>query len=257
MKKNKIDNFSLRVGDRGIAKMSVSFAAVIVSLFLASCASIQESPKYQFSEGVYTAKLNGERRGSVYVNIEEDSLIVVPVVSQKDNVLLDTTKSSILSIAEEVRSSPRRPYTFSKPSFDLDVLTIPFKYRPSTKGFPRQLNTAFQGALYLGLRKDKFRISYKKTPLGNYKRSFNHFGYSAGFFTGLGASTVNEFVTRNQVAYEYEGVVFLNGFAAIVSINNYTVGLTVGIDKLLDRNHHNWIYHNKPWIGLAFGLNLN
>ncbi|MDX5480835.1 MAG: hypothetical protein LPK07_04055, partial [Hymenobacteraceae bacterium] len=66
-----------------------------------------------------------------------------------------------------------------------------------------------------------------------------------------------EFVTQGAIGYEYEGMVWLNGIAGIVGVNNITLGLAVGLDHLFDRNRHDWIYQHKPWIGLAFGLNLN
>lgn len=47
------------------------------------------------------------------------------------------------------------------------------------------------------------------------------------------------------------------GIAGIVAINGFTVGLTFGFDKLLDKNRTVWIYEEKPWFGLAVGLNLN
>ncbi|GAB3813836.1 hypothetical protein GCM10028895_06320 [Pontibacter rugosus] len=57
--------------------------------------------------------------------------------------------------------------------------------------------------------------------------------------------------------YEYEGVVLLKGVAGIIGINNFSLGLTIGIDHLFDKNRDDWIYQHKPWVGLAFGLNLN
>jgi hypothetical protein len=64
-------------------------------------------------------------------------------------------------------------------------------------------------------------------------------------------------VTQDQIAYEYDGVIWTKGIAAVMAVNNFTVGLAVGADWLLDRNRRFWIYQNRPWVGLAFGLNLN
>lgn len=233
--------------------------AVSALLLSAGCTSLQESSKYQFAEGVYRAKVSGAPSAKVYVDKAEETLLLYPARDYRRGqpVLLDTATKIALAIPEELDSDPGHAYIFSKPSFDLDVLTIPFKYRPGTAGIPNQLNTTFQGALFVGARRDVFRYQYKATPVGNYRRFFNHFGYSLGLFSGIGATTVNEVVTGGTVGYEYEGVVLLNGVAGIIGINNFTVGLALGFDHLLDKNRQDWVYQRKPWLGLAFGLNLN
>ncbi|MEJ7681528.1 MAG: hypothetical protein WKG06_27495 [Segetibacter sp.] len=48
-----------------------------------------------------------------------------------------------------------------------------------------------------------------------------------------------------------------NGLAAIVGINNLSVGFLLGTDYLLDKNKRFWIYQGKPWLGLSVGLNIN
>lgn len=63
--------------------------------------------------------------------------------------------------------------------------------------------------------------------------------------------------TFNKISQEYDGVVWNKGLAGILAINNFTVGLSLGIDNLLDKNKKVWIYESKPWVGIAFGLNLN
>ncbi|GAB3527074.1 hypothetical protein GCM10027443_03070 [Pontibacter brevis] len=194
----------------------------------------------------------------MYVDpLQEDSLMLYPVRPSAQGPVLDSLNKVVLNTAFETDEPLTEHYSFATPSFDIDLLSIPFKYRPGTSGFPKQLNTSIQAALYLGLRNDYFRMGYNRTPIGNYKRHFNHFGFSIGLFSGLGSTVMNESVTLGQVAYEYEGVVLVNGIAGIVGINNFTLGLAVGVDHLLDENRQEWIYQRKPWVGLAFGLNLN
>lgn len=238
-------------------RAGVTVCALFQISFLSSCSSLQESPKYSFSEGIYKTKIEGTRAGKVYVDIFTDSLVLYPASLANGTVTLDTLHKTAIAIPAERKEGLTKPFLFSRYSFDLDVLTIPFKFRPPVAGIPPQLNTAFQGALYVGARGDVFRLNYKKSPAHNYRRSTNHFGYSFGLFSGLGSSVVNETVTNDQVEYEYDGVVFLNGVAGIVGVNNFTVGLAIGFDHLLDRNRAYWIYQKKPWLGLALGLNLN
>ena len=68
---------------------------------------------------------------------------------------------------------------------------------------------------------------------------------------------MNPWVTNNRIAIEYDGVVWTKGVTGIIGLNNFTTGLAVGWDHLLDRNMAYWIYQGKPWIGFVFGLNLN
>lgn len=232
---------------------------LLFSLLATGCSTLQESSKYQFSEGFYRVRLNDASTKRMYVDYqeEEDSLTIYPLRPSAQGLVPDTLRGVKIDIASEREEPLDIHYTFSQPSFDVDVLTIPLKYRPGTAGFPKQLNTSVQAAIYLGLRNDYYRMGYTKTPLGNYKRHFNHFGFSMGLFTGLGSSFINESVTKGLVEYEYDGVVLVNGVAGIIGINNFTLGLAVGVDHLMDQNREMWIYQRKPWVGLAFGLNLN
>lgn len=237
----------------------ITVTSFLLNLLFTSCAGLQESPKYQFSEGYYRVKLKDEgphRR--MYVDPqEEDSVVLYPIISSDQGTVLDTLNKIILNTSSERDEPLAEHYTFAEPSFDLDLLTIPLKYRPDTEGFPRQLTTSFQAAVYTGLRTDYYRMGYTKTPLGKQKRHFNHFGFSMGAFAGVGSAFINEGYTNGTIAYEYDAFVINGGVAGIVGVNNFTLGLAIGIDHLMDQNREEWIYQHKPWVGLAFGLNLN
>ncbi|WP_157593469.1 hypothetical protein [Rufibacter tibetensis] len=135
------------------------------------------------------------------------------------------------------------------------MLTIPFKVRPSVEGFPEQLNPNFSAALYLGRRIDSYHI--KPLARGKRRNTVSGFGGGYGGFVGLGSVTMNPFVTRNAITYEYEGLVLTGGAAAIYDAKKFNMGLAMGSDFLVDKNRENWIYHKKVWFGLLFGLNLN
>ena len=68
---------------------------------------------------------------------------------------------------------------------------------------------------------------------------------------------MNPWVTSDRVQIEYEGIIWTKGIAGLVGLNNFTVGLALGWDHLLDQNRKDWIYQQKPWLGFVFGLNLN
>jgi hypothetical protein len=74
---------------------------------------------------------------------------------------------------------------------------------------------------------------------------------------GLGNSVINSDVSQGFIPYEYQGITFSKGITGIIAINNFTVSVAYGFDNLLDKNSRQWIYNQKPWLGLALGLNLN
>lgn len=230
------------------------FTLLFIIIALNSCGILTTSSKYELKDGIYrSSRLHGNR---VYVSVGSDTVTVYPV--RRDDVyIVDTTKSNRYSkacIGKEGLTPKMRIY---KSTLDIDVLTLPFKYRPSVSGFPNQLNTSFNGAFYLGYRTDRYSLSYHRMPLGDYKRVQHHYGYSVGAFTGIGATAMNPWVTQNNINVEYDGFIWLNGLAAIVAIQDVSFGLGIGIDLLQDRNRNVWIYQGKPWQGAAISLNLN
>ena len=253
---------SRKVKDSGQSLMKTLasvFLVFLLLLFTSSCSTLQESSKYQFSEGFYRVKLHDDARAkTMYVDPqEEDSVVLYPVLSSAKGLTLDSLNRVVLNTSTERDEPLAEHYTFASPSFDLDILTIPLKYRPDTEGLPRQLTTSFQAAIYTGFRTDYYRMGYTSTPLGNQKRHFNHFGFSMGVFAGFGSAFINEGFTNGTIAYEYDAFILNGGVAGIMGVNNFTLGLCVGIDHLMDQNREEWVYQHKPWVGLAFGLNLN
>lgn len=142
-------------------------------------------------------------------------------------------------------------------SFDLDIFSIPFKALPPRSGFPVQLNTNFNAALYVGQRLDFYRLRNRRlTPFQ--PRPFirsNGFGY--GLFGGLGSSIITADVTRQHALTDYEGFTLHGGAAAIYDARLLNIGLAVGVDHLLGPDGSYWTYQNRPWVGVLFGLDLN
>lgn len=225
-------------------------------LLLSSCTSLRESSKYEFQSSMYYSSIIPSSENKVYLNVEEDSIEVFPVRRVRGREEIGSQPVEVLA-EESVSSARRGSHSFYNPSFDLDFVSMPLKYRFKTESVPRQLTTNFNGAAYLGFRNDFFRIRYKRTPLNEMERSIRHFGASIGGFAGISSEPVNPWVTRNAVAIEYDGVVFSTGFAWITGVNNLTAGIAVGFDYLLDANRQHWVYQGKPWFGVVVGINLN
>jgi hypothetical protein len=217
-------------------KNFLAFCSCIVSLiFLSACSGLKNTPSNQFADGYYRLHSPTHKPAKVYLKIEDDSITIFP------------SEFSAIQLQSPV---------FVRPTFDFDVLTIPFKYRPSSFNFPRQLDTDFNGNVYLGYRLDRFRVLDLSTPAG-VKRQIRHRALSVGGFGGVGSSFVSAWTTNYRTTDEYSGLILSKGLALLAGINNYTVGVGVGWDTLTDRDKSIWIYQNKPWYGITIGLNIN
>jgi hypothetical protein len=205
---------------------------------LTGCAGLKDLPKYQLKNDYYLFKQTGTKPVNVFVDVQEDTLRIIGA----KNIVVDVKYGDY--------------QTLIKKSFDVDIMTVLFKYRPKTMDFPRQLNATFNGNLYLGYRVDRFKVHFKNTPFGT-KREINHSALTFGAFTGMGIAAINPWTTNYRTTDEYDGLVLTRGIALMIGVNSLTVGVGVGWDYLTDRDKDIWIYQNKPWYGLTLGLNLN
>jgi hypothetical protein len=181
------------------------------------------------------------RYSTVYVDVKEDTLVIIPV----DKNQTDLTRTKEVENQILVRKS-----------FDVDVLAVPFKFRPSSYNFPRQLTVDFNGSIFLGYRFDRYKVLFTQTPVGVVKK-LRHRALTMGFFGGVGTTAVNPWTTNYRTTDEYNGFILNRGLSLMAGVNNLTVGAGVGWDYLTDRDKEIWIYQNKPWFGLTISLNLN
>lgn len=129
-----------------------------ILLFVCSCKSIHEIEQllydtYRITEAQYR-QMGGEPTGQGRRSLTADVL-------QSDSAIIITaefenTRPLKLKL-DEINSLKMYRYTF-----DIDVLTVPFKIRPAVSGFPEQLNANFDAALYFGRRRDSYTIEKKK-----------------------------------------------------------------------------------------------
>ncbi len=141
-------------------------------LIMSGCAGLKDLPKYQLQNDYYLFKQSGAKPVEVFIDAQEDTLIII-----------NTNKTP-------VTVNPGQDETLIKKSFDVDIMTVLFKYRPITMDFPRQLNSTFNGNLYFGYRIDQFRVHFKNTPIGT-KREINHRALTFGAFTGMGTAAID------------------------------------------------------------------
>ena len=238
-------------------KRPVYFLILFSFIFFTSCDILKQAPKYQFSYGFYKTNKFHNKAAKVYIDNSEDIITVYQLKEIENKSRLDSLPESVRIFPPETTINTLKSQYFRQQSFDVDFLTLPVKYRFSTASVPNQLNTNINGAVYFGYRTDIYLLKYKNNPAGKYIRQKTHYGFSLGAFTGLGSTAMNPWVTKNNISIEYDGVVWSKGLAGILAIDNFTIGIGIGWDYLTDANKKYWIYQNKPWIGLAFGLNLN
>jgi hypothetical protein len=221
----------------------ISFAMLGCALLM-SCAALDETARYEFVDDEYWYRQRPNKYQKVYVDadIENDIIELYP-----------TNDEPNMTVPSVVESTDQY---FVMKDLHLNILTIPFKLRPSVSGFPSQLNSNFNGEIFLGYRIDKFRRHFKETPAG-IKDEMLHWGISGGIFGGIGSSVIAPWTTSYQTMDEYNGLVMSRGVGVLGSINRLNVGLAVGWDYLTDRDKSIWIHQNKVWFGLALGLNLN
>lgn len=233
------------------------YIVVLASPAFLSCKSQKDFNTFLIEDGIYRSKIFDGKKEWVYLDNEQDFLFVFPL-NRKNNVyFLDTINRSYLSFPQERWAVKLNDEVFQTNSFDVDLISIPFKFRGRTAGIPPQLNTNLNASLYFGYRSDWYSLGYKQNPFGAFERVTRHYGLTIGLFTGLGSTSVNPWVTNDQIAYEYDGITWSNGIAFSFAFNYLNLGVGLGYDMLLDNNSRYWVYQKKPWIGLVLGINLN
>jgi hypothetical protein len=190
--------------------------ATIISLvfLLSSCYTEKNSSKYSLADGYYRIKTNKEKAEKKYVNNTDDSIYVYALHNF-------TNPIHVFPQQEGKQYFPNQ--LLSKNSFDIDFITMPFKFRPVNPALPQQFTTNLNGAVYIGSRNDIYHLSYNKDPLGVYQKSLRHYGISFGLFTGLGGSAINPSTTNNQINSEYDGLIWSKGLAGIIGIDKVTM----------------------------------
>lgn len=211
-------------------------------LILSGCASQKITKQLPIKSGYYVVKTPGPGSLKSYLHVEDDSIQVFE--AKPDGSFVGPTTLSHNSLVLDR-------------NFDVDALTMPFKFRPAQPGFPRQLTADFNGNIFMGYRSDRYRTHLIKTPYG-IEKDMRHKAFTAGMFGGVGTTFVSPWTTTDpNFSDEYQGFILSHGISAMAGIDNLTVGVAVGWDYLTDRDKDIWVYQNKPWIGLALSLNIN
>lgn len=223
-----------------------------VILLLCSCAAMKKSAVHDLDNGFYTVQ-RGDTVQKAYAAISESD---IRLYRSSGNQVSGELPFFTFSLDPCPSDTLAGPLVLKRRSADLDITTILLKFRFPRAGVPAQLNSSFNAALYLGYRHDFFRFRDRIDPLGRRTREQHHFEFDFGPFAGIGAAAINPTTTSGLVNEEYDGVIWQKGLAAFIGSGNFSVGIGIGFDGLLNRHRHQWIYQEKPWLGILVGLNL-
>lgn len=217
------------------------------------CAPIGSIAKHEFETGFYELKTGNDGSAKVYAEVNDDSLAVYKIKTGVTR-MPDPASGQVVKLGNIDTSNFLFNSRFIKNSIEIDISTILTKMRPPASGVPVQMNANLNALVYLGARKDYYAIKSHTTVMNKRTSFIKQYGYDVGVFAGIGITPINPTVTNDKTSLEYDGIVFQKGIAAFLTFDYISVGITLGFDSLIGNDSGIWIYNNRPYIGLAFGI---
>ncbi|MCK8494815.1 MULTISPECIES: hypothetical protein [Spirosoma] len=262
--------------------MKQTLYLLLLFLLASSCASIRQRddttqlnqvfqiPRYQDlyahtqKGSVQTKRLHRPAKAGLYQ--KHDTLFVeflaeTLLESDSDPKTIDQSDSSAIfflhynpTLNKIEEKSPW--FRYQTTALDIDLFTMPFKYRFSTANQPGQLEDKLNVGVYMGGRYDlgRYRTIYFRK---NHRSEISTFSVGLGGFFCISSARVDPFSTLGQVQDEYYALGVNYGVSTIISIRSFSAGLALGFEQITDRNRALWIYQHKPWLGITVGINLN
>lgn len=127
----------------------------------------------------------------------------------------------------------------------IGAMTLPIKMRFAEKqnGINKSYSN-FTGNISLGLS-----VGYKR----NYTRRF-----ALSALTGFSLSSVpvSPETTNNEVLSETNQAAVTWHLGGLMEIDNFQLGIFTGIDYLSGKINSQWVYRNKPWLGVGIGFSF-
>jgi hypothetical protein len=219
-----------------------------------ACAPFDKIYSHEFDDGFFKLKSSGKNPENIYLNITDDSLKVYSVQKENKFKLSDNIVFCGADLKSVAPGDPLYNSTFVKTSADIDLSTVLLKFRPTKGNVPSQLSTNFNAIFYTGFRKDFFKLKSSFSELHELSSFIRHTGFDFGLFVGIGITPVTPTTTMTRTIQEYDGIVFQKGFSVFGTFENMSVGLAIGFDNLIGHDKNIWIYNQKPYIGLVFGI---
>lgn len=223
-------------------------AALFALALLPSCRVVEKASVHGFESGYYRYVSDTAAVQQLYLDVTEEKITGYAKNAEQPMFQFNLSPSEMPC---------QDPVHFKKRSLDIDVTTVPFKYRFAMDSLPAQMNVTFNAGLYTGWRFDSYSVHPTTTPLRECHYEVTNRGFDFGVFGGIGNVTVNPFSTRNLIDQEYDGMILQYGVAGFLETNYVSLGLAAGMDYLLSPDRDAWIYNNKPWLGFIVGVALN
>jgi hypothetical protein len=235
-------------------RRDILFSTVMQALLLISCTPVEKIAFHDLSSGYYKMKKPENEPSKVYIKVNDDSITVFNTFNYGRKISVDTAAHRGSSITAIRKGNPFNGSSFVKNSADIDLSTVLLKFRPARGGVPNQLNANLNAALYVGFRKDYYKMVTNTSPLNEETTFSSHAGFDFGLFAGFGITQINPTVTNDQVTQEYDGIIFQKGVGFFVTLERMSVGIVLGFDNLMDGNKSVWLYNQKPYLGLSLGI---
>ncbi len=162
----------------------------------------------------------------------------------------------------ELELKNRQAVTFTNRSIELGPLTLPFKYRFGYSDNGIDVNQEFKADINIGAFAG-FKIadlSVRKEQERNFTLPETSLNF--GPFLSLAAVELDKSNTTTGdnplVDEEKASIGTLSvGLGLILNFNNHNIGIFGGLESGFGSEAKNWNFHNKPWLGIGLGYDLN
>ncbi len=136
------------------------------------------------------------------------------------------------------------------------ALSIPVKVRLRTGEYPYQAEGSINFGIAYGWKFTHHvyqNYYYRKT--GDFVNSSeNHYSLTPGLFAGPG---IIELTPQNSITPNNRNILsFTYGAMLVCGVNRLNVGLALGFDNAVGNSDKEWVYQNKPWIGVTISFDL-
>lgn len=228
---------------------------LLTALILLSGCCILENTSTQSINNRFFKQSGRSNSKDMFVKSEDDEVKIYRVNSENFTCELDSSTVEIFPlIICEKNILPQK--SFHEKGFEINFIMLPLKFRPAAQGVPSQLNCDFNGSIYAGFSKSRYNIDYSNHKTDFYVRNISNCEFSYGIFLGIGNTFVSPTTTNHAIDDEYDGVVLQKGIAVYLGYNNLKAGIALGMDNLLGKDRHSWIYKNRPYLAFTLGFNI-
>ncbi|GAB5401664.1 MAG: hypothetical protein Aureis2KO_32490 [Aureisphaera sp.] len=212
---------------------------------------------------------NNDKQGEsgISVNASDDS----GEVDLKADTNLNKSRETREVLFYEIPDDHMAIFRFTE--FTMNAITIPLKYRFRTNRdaintnenemveqisiSSEEFSTSINIALFGGYSWGKTKFTHRKKIGNRIKNNKN----TIGAFLGSSAVELkgsNTNIRINQVQSDREGTIgtISFGIGYVKSWNKISLGVFYGIDKGVGRVSKNWVYDDRPWLGIGLGYDL-